>query len=345
MALWGYVNINVMKRNVIAFIVAILSAVNASAFDDVSTAYSFLDITSSSHVYGLGGVNVSLIDDDINIVEQNPALLGPELGSQLGVNYIRYIGSSNFAGVKYGHSAGTHGAWAASMQYFGYGEMKSTDVTGSVTGTFSPKDICFSGTYSHDITTALRGGVTLKGVYSDYEAYSAFALAVDLGLNYYDGDNDMSLSLVVTNLGGQLKRFNEVYERLPVDVRIGWSQGLHGLPFRLSVTAWNLTRWHLPYYDTGDGTGHDSVKLKDSFMSNLLRHLVFAGEYEPNENFYIGIGYNYKTRTDMNTYSRNFFSGFSIGSGIRVHQFGIGAALAQPHVGAMTFMFNLAMRL
>ena len=105
MALWGYVNINVMKRNVIAFIVAILSAVNASAFDDVSTAYSFLDITSSSHVYGLGGVNVSLIDDDINIVEQNPALLGPELGSQLGVNYMRYIGSSNFAGVKYGHSA------------------------------------------------------------------------------------------------------------------------------------------------------------------------------------------------------------------------------------------------
>lgn len=345
MALWGYVNINVMKRNVIAFIVAILSAVNASAFDDVSTAYSFLDITSSSHVYGLGGVNVSLIDDDINIVEQNPALLGPELGSQFGVNYMRYIGSSNFAGVKYGHSAGTHGAWAASMQYFGYGEMKSTDVTGSVTGTFSPKDICFSGTYSHDITTALRGGVTLKGIYSDYEAYSAFALAVDLGLNYYDGDNDMSLSLVVTNLGGQLKRFNEVYERLPVDVRIGWSQGLHGLPFRLSITAWNLTRWHLPYYDTGDGTGHDSVKLKNSFMSNLLRHLVFAGEYEPNENFYIGIGYNYKTRTDMNTYSRNFFSGFSIGSGIRVRQFGIGAALAQPHVGAMTFMFNLAMRL
>ncbi len=47
----------------------------------------------------------------------------------------------------------------------------------------------------------------------------------------------------------------------------------------------------------------------------------------------------------MNTYSRNFFSGFSIGSGIRVRQFGIGAALAQPHVGAMTFMFNLAMRL
>ena len=77
-------------------------------------------------------------------------------------------------------------------------------------------------------------------------------------------------------------------------------------------------------------------------MSNLLRHLVFAGEYEPNENFYIGIGYNYKTRTDMNTYSRNLFS---IGSGIRVRQFGIGAALAQPHVGAMTFMFNLAMRL
>ena len=41
------------------------------------------------------------------------------------------------------------------------------------------------------------------------------AVGVDLGINYYDPDRDLSLSAVVTNLGGQVKRFNERYDRLP----------------------------------------------------------------------------------------------------------------------------------
>ena len=345
MALWGYVNINVMKRNVIAFIVAILSAVNASAFDDVSTAYSFLDITSSSHVYGLGGVNVSLIDDDINIVEQNPALLGPELGSQLGVNYMRYIGSSNFAGVKYGHSAGTHGAWAASMQYFGYGEMKAADETGVITGSFSPKDVNFSGTFSYDITSRLRGGITMKLLYSSYEQYSAFAVATDLGINWYDPETDWSFSAVVANLGGQLKKFHESYDRLPIDVRLGATKGFSGVPVRLSVTLWNLTKWKLPYYDSGDGTSNQPFETKESFGSNLFRHMVFGVDFTPSDRFFVSLGYNYKTRTDMSTYKRSFLSGFSLAAGMNVSRYSFSLAFGQPHSGATTLMFNLNLNL
>ena len=53
------------------------------------------------------------------------------------------------------------------------------------------------------------------------------------------------------------------------------------------------------------------------------------------------MGYNYKVRTDMSTYNRNFLSGRSIGAGLKVKSFGFGVALAQPHTGATTFMFNL----
>ena len=76
-------------------------------------------------------------------------------------------------------------------------------------------------------------------------------------------------------------------------------------------------------------------------MSNLFRHLIFGIEYVPSEKFYIALGYNYKTRTDMSTYSRNFLSGFSVGAGLKVKAMGFGVALAQPHVGGTTFMFNL----
>ena len=76
-------------------------------------------------------------------------------------------------------------------------------------------------------------------------------------------------------------------------------------------------------------------------MSNLFRHLVFGVEYLPTDRIYIAAGYNYKTRTDMSTYKRNFLSGFSIGGGMKVKALGFGVAFAQPHTGATTFMFNL----
>ena len=312
---------------------------------DGTTAYNFLNHTASSHIYGLGGVNVSLVDDDISTIDQNPALLGPEFDGQLAVNYMKYVGEANFAGARYGFGAGEHSAWSVGLQYFGYGEMKGADISGNLTGTFSAKDMFLSVTYSHDITDRLRGGISLKGIYSAYDEYSAFALATDMGVNYYDDESDMSLSLVVANLGGQVKRFNESYDRLPIDVRIGWSKMLADVPLRLSVTAWNLTKWRLPYYDSGDGSASSEMKIKDSFASNLFRHLVFAVEYMPSDRFYIGLGYNYKTRTDMATYQRSFLSGFSIGAGINVKRFGIGVAMSQPHTGATTFMLNLTTRL
>ncbi|WP_290453399.1 type IX secretion system protein PorQ [uncultured Muribaculum sp.] len=324
---------------------SLLWGLSAVASGDGSTAYNFLNISTSSHIYGLGGVNISLIDDDINVTDQNPALLGPEVEKQLGINYMRYIGESNFAGVKYGMAAGERSAWAVSVQYFDYGKMTSADVSGNITGTFSVKDICFGGTYSHDITDRLRGGISIKGIYSAYDEYSAFAVASDLGLNYFDPEKDLSLSFVVANLGGQVKRFNESYDRLPVDLRLGFTKMLANVPLRLSVTAWNLTRWNLPYYEIGDGSAGTEEKKKDSFGSNLMRHLVFAAEFVPSDKFYVGVGYNYKTRTDMSTYSRSFLSGFSLSAGLNVRRFGLGVAFAQPHSGATTLMFSITTRL
>ncbi len=320
-----------------------VGSINAS---ESSPAYNFLNTTSSARIYGLGGINISNVDNDINSIDQNPALLGPEYDMQIGVNYMRYIADANFAGVRFGTAAGKHGAWAVGVQYYGYGEMTEADVAGNITGSFSPKDLNFSGTYSHDITDRLRGGVTLKFLHSSYADYSAFAIATDLGINYYDPDKDLSLSVVVANLGGQVKRFDQAYDRLPVDVRLGWSQSFNNIPFRFSITAWNLTKWKLPYYETGDGSNqYESFELKDSFASNLFRHLVFAVDFIPSNKYHIGIGYNYKTRTDMSTYSRNFLSGFSIGAGMNVKSFSFGIAFAQPHTGASTFMFNLSTNL
>lgn len=337
---------NKLKRYFVQTLVILAAGVApAVSAQDGTSSYSWLNITSSSKIYGLGGVNISLVDDDMATSDQNPALLGPEMSGQVALNYMHYLGGSNFAGVRYAHSAGERAAWSGEIRYFGYGSITETLPDGTMVGNFSPQDVSFGGTYSHDITDRLRGGITLKMLYSGYSDYSAFALATDLGLNYFNPDKDVSLSLVLANLGGQIKRFHEAYNRLPFDIRLGWSQVFGNFPVRFSVTAWNLTKWKLPYMDNGDGSASSEKVMKDTFASNLFRHLVFGADLISNKNFYVGLGYNYKTRTDMSTYSRSFISGWSIGAGIRGRGFGLGLAFAQPHTGGTTLMVNLNLSL
>lgn len=315
------------------------------AAQDGSTAYNYLNITSSARIYGLGGVNISTVEDDLSTADQNPGLLGYEMSNQVLFDYMRYMGGSNFAGLKYAHAINERGAWAASIRYFGYGSMKATDNTGAIIGEFSPKDVNFSGTFSYDITNRLRGGITMKFLYSSYEQYSAFAVATDLGINWYDPETDWSFSAVVANLGGQLKKFHENYDKLPVDIRLGASKGFSGAPIRVSVTLWNLRKWKLPYYDSGDGTSSEPFDKKESFGSNLFRHMVFGVDFTPSDRFFLSLGYNYKTRTDMSTYKRSLLSGFSLAAGMNVSRFSFAVALGQPHTGATTLMFNLNMNM
>ena len=319
-----------MNLRYIIILIFALASVGVGYSQEGSSAYSFLEVPSSSHAFALGGTNPNVIDDDINLVEQNPALLGPEIDMQVGFNYMHYLGSSNFAGVRYGMAAGE--------------SMQQTEVDGSVVGNFSPQDVVFSGMYSHDFTDRLRGGINVKMIYSSYEQYTAFALATDLGLNYYDEERDMSLSLVVKNLGGQIKRFDQAYDRLPFDIQLGWMQRLGSSPFQLSITAWHLNKWSLPYYAVEDN-GSEVRIVKESFVSNLFRHLVFGIQYAATDKFYIALGYNYKTRTDMSTYNRNFLSGFSAGVGLKVKSFAFSVSYAQPHKAGSSIMLNLSTNL
>jgi hypothetical protein len=310
-----------------------------------SNAYSFLQIPESAQAFALGGTNISAIGSDLSMIDQNPALLGQETEAQMGLSYMRYLGDSNFAGGKYGMGDGNRGAWAVGFRFLDYGTMEGYDENGVSTGEFRPLDLVVDGMYSYDITDRWRGGITMKLIYSHYESYEALALAADVGVNYYDPESDFSLSAVLKNMGGQLKRFDEHYDHLPFDLQLGMTKRLGSSPLLLNITATNLTKWKLPYYshNSADGTS----ELKSGFASNFLRHLIIGFKFSPAENdrFYIAAAYNHKTRTDMETYHRNFVSGFSVGFGFNVRAFGIGVAYAMPHKKGSSLMLNLALNI
>lgn len=335
-------------RRIILYIAAILTAVTATSSasaQEGSSAYSFLRIPVSSQAFALGGVNVSSINPDLSLIDQNPALLGPEIEAQIGLGYMHYLGTSNFGSARYGMGITPHSAWSAGIRYLSYGAIDGYDEFGTPTGQFHPQDLVVDAIYSHDINERWRGGVTMKFIYSHYDRYEAIALATDLGVNYYDPDNDFSFSAVLKNAGGQLKRFDDHYDKLPFDIQLGITKGLGQSPFQVSVTAQHLTKWKLPYYEHKDNQGVDQQVVKSSFASNFFRHLVFGMQFTPSPHFYAALAYNYKTRTDMATYQRNFLSGFSAGLGFRLRSMGFGVAYAMPHKQGSSIMVNFSLNI
>lgn len=327
-------------KHIIALSVPLLAALPAVA-QNTSDAYGFLNIPTSSHVFGLGGNNIAVIDDDVTLADQNPALIGPELDKQVAVNYMYYMSSGNFAGFRYGMAAGEHGGWAIGMRYLNYGKFDGYDEFGTPTGSFTPSDLVIEGTYSRDITGRWRGGVNLKMAYSSYEQYSAFAIAADIGVNYYDDERDLSFSAVLKNMGGQVKRFHDRYARVPFDIQLGYMQTIGESPFQISITANNLTRWNIPYYAYKED-GQEVLEEKKGFIQNFFRHLIFGLQWQPGDKFYACVAYDYKTHSDMTAYKSSFFSGFSLGLGFRTRGFSVGAAYAMPHKAASSLMLNLS---
>ena len=334
-----------MRRLVTTFIMALLVAVSNAQVG--KSAFDFLNLPVSSHANSLGGNNISIIEEDVSMVRYNPALLGPEMDMIIDLNYMRYMAATNSAGAMFAKAAGDRGAWSAGLQYVGYGNLTEADATGNILGTFSAKDMVISGGYAHDFGARWRGGFQAKLIYSAYAEYSSVALAVDVGLNYYNPNKEFSMSLVFKNLGGQLKRFAEAHERLPWDIQFGFSKTMRSVPIRWSVTADHLTQWSLPYTKprTDEFSNEEVLETKDTFFSNFFRHMIFGVEYVPSRNFYVALGYNYKNYTDMLRYGRNFFSGFTFGTGVQVKMVGLGVSVANRHVSGTMFMFNLNMRL
>ena len=239
---------------ILALLTALLFSGAKLSPQDGSTAYNYLNVTSSARIYGLGGVNISTVEDELSTADQNPGLLGFEMSDQVLVDYMRYLGNSNFAGVKYARAIGERGAWSAGFRY------------------------------SYDNTSRLRGGITMKLLYSSYEQYSAFAVATDLGINWYDPETDWSFSAVVANLGGQLKKFHESYDRLPIDVRLGATKGFSGVPVRLSVTPGILRNGNSLIMTAGTALPTSPLRLRNpsaqicsaTWSSEWISHLPTA---------------------------------------------------------------------
>lgn len=311
-----------MKKAVFALLSCLSPTLLAA--QESQTAYNFLRLPVSAHVAALGGDNITIVEDDPTLIFHNPALITSVSDKSINLNYMTYMEGVNTASAAFVKAVKERATWGVSAQFMDYGSMKETTESGEQIGTFSAKDISVAGSFAYLLTDRIAGGVTAKFVTSYIAGYNSMAVAVDLGLNYYDEEKGISLSAVARNLGGQVKAYNEDFESVPLDLQIGASKKLGKAPLRLSATMSRLNDW-----DYG-----------------FIKHFSFGADLLLSSNIYLAAGYNCRRAdemkiTDSEDNSSSHGAGFSFGGGLQLQRFKLQVAYAKYHVSASSLLFNV----
>lgn len=311
-----------MKKTVFSLILALFAAVAGA--QESQTAYNFLRLPISAHAAALGGDNVTIIEDDPSLMFSNPALLSSVSDKSINLNFMTYMAGAKTASASFNRTIGKRASAAVMAQYMDYGSMKQMDENNVQTGEFSAKDIAVSGVFSYILGERFAGGITAKIINSYIGDYSSWAVGIDLGLNYYDPDREWSVSLVAKNLGGQLKAYDDEYEKMPLDIQLGASKRFAALPFRVSATLVDLNHWDYSF----------------------INHVVAGIDIILSQQIYIAAGYNFRRADEMKIQSSDdeessHWAGFSCGAGLQLERFKLQLAYGRYHVSSSSLLVNV----
>ena len=312
-----------MKKGLLVVISVLLSVARMQA-QESQDVYSFLRLPVSAHVAALGGDNITITDDDATLIFHNPALICGVSDKSINLNFMTYMDGAKTASASFVKAYKERATWGVAAQYMDYGTMKQTTVDNVETGDFSARDIALSGTFTYLLSDRISGGITGRFITSHIASYSSAAVAVALGVNYQDADRGWSLSAVAKNLGGQIKAYEDDFERIPLDLQIGVTKRLIGSPLRLSGTLSRLNNW-----DQG-----------------FIKHLAVGADLLLGENIYVAAGYNFRRSSEMKIADgegeSNHGAGLSLGAGLQLQRFKLHVAYAKYHVSASSLLINVS---
>ena len=313
-----------MKKVIFCLFFTLISVLTWA--QDSQTGYNFLRLPVSAHAAALGSDNISIIEDDPSLMFHNPALLSSVSDKSLNLNYMNYMEGANAASASFSKIVKEKATIGVMAQFLDYGKMKEVDEHNVQTGEFSAKDIAIAGALSYQLGTNIVGGITARLITSYIGDYNAFAMGVDLGVNYYDPEKEWSVSATVKNLGGELDAFEEEYNKLPLDLQIGASKRLIGSPLRLSATLVDMNRLN----------------------KKFIHHLVAGADIILSPQIYLAVGYNFRRASEMEIVSNDeergssHGAGLSLGGGVQLDRFKLNVAYGKYHVSSHSLLVNVS---
>lgn len=328
-----------MNIKIFSLLLAVLPA--TALAQEYASAFNTLRLPASSHAAALGGQNVTLIENEPTAGWYNPALYANVSDLSAGLDFMTYAAGSTWMGAHFVKAFGERHTMAVGAQYMNYGKMDETDEAGNTLGQFSAKDIVIGAGYSYLLSDRWTGGANLKMMVSNLADYTALAAAIDVGVNYYDDENDLSVSASLQNIGTQLKAYHDGQRtHLPFTLALGFSKGMAHLPVRFHVTMTDVTRWKSSYYVLPENKDKDKSD-KVGFGKIALNHFVLGLDILPTDYLYLSVGYNFRRAYELKASGSSHLAGLSAGAGVNVKHFKFGVSYAKYHQASNSIMANV----
>ena len=323
------------------FIIILISIYSFSSFAQSggSSTYDFLILPNSARVAGMGSNFLAIKDNDINLAVNNPSLISPEMHNNLGLSFVDYFSDIKYGYATYGRDFNKLGSFVGTMQFIDYGKFRYADEGGYAQGEFGASEYALNIGWGRALDSNFYIGAAIKGIYSNFESYNSFGLAVDVAGTYYSPEHRFTASLIFSNIGRQLKTYNGYTESLPFEIKAGLSKTMAHIPLTFSVLFTNLQKWDLQYestlnQETDPLTGETIDKYTgfSGFGDQLMRHIVLGAELRPFKVIRLRVGYNYLRRKEMAVETKPSTVGWSWGLGIKVYKFEIAYSRSAYHL-------------
>ena len=297
-------------------------------------SYDFLQVPAHARLAGLGGVNVSLADRDVNFFHNSPALTGDTLNGTASAGYQFYIGDVGNALLTYAHKFRGLGQLIFGIQHTNYGPLQGYDEFGDETLEYHSGETAVLVGRSHQIGN-MRLGVSLKGVFSNIAGYRSNALLMDIGGIFRHPQEDFTAGLVFKNLGFVLSDYREgVSSRIPVDLQAGASFKPEHMPVRFSLTGYHLLKRRL----LSDGVAGE----EPSTLKKIFSHINAGAEILLHRNVNVLVGYNYLLHQALRWETGNAVAGFCYGVSLMVRPVELIFSRSAYTIGNAGYSFTLS---
>lgn len=316
------------------FFICLLAFQNSFAQERViTTAVPFLLIPADARAAGMGDVGVATSADAFS-QQYNPAKYAFSLDEQgVFLSYTPYlteiVNDINLGQLGYYYRLNERSAAAATLRYFGLGDIVLTEGPNDPGRTISPSELALDLSYSLRLSERyamavgaryIRSGLKIPDAYSDASAANTFA--VDIAgyyqseqIAYSDFDGRWRAGFNIQNLGPKLSYDNDEFSSnfLPTNLRLGagfdfimdeyntigftveTSKLLVPTPqYEEGMTADEIAQAYDDYQKTNwvSGVFQSFGDAPDGFSEELQEFTMGAGvEYMYQESFALRLGY------------------------------------------------------
>lgn len=341
-----------MIRRIALIILAFVLVYPVSAQLGGLYVYEFLELPLSTRASALGGGQIPILDRDINLAIKNPSLINPAMHNNMSLSFADYLIDINYGNVAYARNMKNDITALGSIQFIDYGDFDRADEFGNILGTFTAAEYAFNVGASKRLWDKYYFGAGLKFIYSTFEKYSSYGTALDFGATYRSPDSLFTSTLIVNNLGIQLKPYSEGNrEPLPLNISLGMSKKFEYMPLRIVIMAHHLNKLDITYSDPNDDQeftfANDQVRKDENELisEKIFRHFNFGGEFVFTKNFHIRFGYSHQRRKEMSIDQNKGLIGFSWGFGLRISKFHISYGNIIYHVAGGSNHFSITTNL